>query len=70
MRALNGDLIPQKKREGRVVKIMLNNSRPAVDKGAPTSGIIGMYIQTLDPFVTPKLFKIFPNLHTFMCKSA
>lgn len=35
MRALDGNLIPQKKREGRVVKIMLNNSLPAVDKGAP-----------------------------------
>jgi len=35
MRALNGDLTPQKKREGRVVKIMLNNSLTAVDKGAP-----------------------------------
>ena len=35
MRALNGDLIPQKKREVGVVKIMFNNSLPAVDKGAP-----------------------------------
>ena len=34
------------------------------------SGIIGIYIHTLDPFEAPKFFKMFPNLQTLRCNSA
>ena len=32
------------------------------------SGIIGIYIHTLEPFLTPSFFKTLANLHTSSCK--